>query len=367
MDSAMVDTNASEGQVLTLGVNDLSDSYLLAFTSSYICGGKTFEILVTENPPPGYDRDSTEVRWTEQLNDLSMHDGTDIDKSNAQDYFMQKLAYNIRDIALPKMLELAPPAPGSPPPTDPLKGIHTVQEHLFPDKIKLQLVSRDSCFELIHGHHTELHVDELKPISRDELQNFGVEDISSLPTYSASDVLLLSRLKNGMSAYDATDLGRTEKLVCKLPYHFCRKDFLRELNILAEIRKAKSNVGLKSRVSQLKALVMYGDGIVGMLIEKIPTRFETLDDVLTGKVDMPLLLRKQWAAQIENTVEELHRHDIVWGDAKPQNIVIDECDNTWLIDFGGGFSRAWVEPQLAETVEGDLQAVKKMREKLENE
>lgn len=82
---------------------------------------------------------------------------------------------------------------------------------------------------------------------------------------------------------------------------------------------------------------------------------------------MPLSLRRKWAAQIEDTVKELHCLGIIWGDAKPGNIVIDECDDAWLIDFGGGFTQPWVDSELAESVEGDLQAVGRIRERLEED
>jgi len=63
----------------------------------------------------------------------------------------------------------------------------------------------------------------------------------------------------------------------------------------------------------------------------------------------------------EQTVIELHKQDIIWGDAKPDNIVIDECDNAWLIDFAGGFTEPWVDRKLCESCEGDLQAVGKIK------
>jgi tRNA A-37 threonylcarbamoyl transferase component Bud32 len=102
-------------------------------------------------------------------------------------------------------------------------------------------------------------------------------------------------------------------------------------------------------------------------MDKIPARFPVLDPVINAKVHVPLPLKKKWAAQIESTVNDLHRHGIIWGDAKPTNIIIDEYDDVWLIDFGGGFTPGWVERSLAGSAEGDLQAVKKLKDKLESE
>lgn len=254
----MTDQSDFADHVLSLGINNIGDSYALAFTATYICGGKTFQILVAGDPPPGYDTQSTEVEWTEQLLDLSMHDGTDVAQFMAQDIFLQKLAQDIMRIALPKMLELAPPAPGLPPPRDPRRGVHTVYEHLCPDMVKLQLVSRDGCFELIEGHNTQLPADDLKPITHSELEKFGVKDTELLPTHAASEVVLLSQCKAGMSAYYATNLKRTEEWVCKLAYRWCQEATLRELETLAKIQTSRLRPGLELRVSTLKGTSIRG-------------------------------------------------------------------------------------------------------------
>lgn len=74
--------------------------------------------------------------------------------------------------------------------------------------------------------------------------------------------------------------------------------------------------------------------------------------------------RRKWAAQIEHTVKELHRHGVVWGDAKPDKVVIDTDDNAWVLDFGGGGTEGWMEPSMFQTKEGDLHAVAKMKDML---
>lgn len=117
-----------------------------------------------------------------------------------------------------------------------------------------------------------------------------------------------------------------------------------------------------------QGLVTYGDGFVGFLLEKIPSKFTTLDPVMEGKAgEVTLSTKRKWMAQIENTVAELHKKNIIWGDAKPGNIIIDTDDNAWLIDFGGGFTEPWVGLEQYETREGDLQALKRIRDILQQE
>ena len=56
----------------------------------------------------------------------------------------------------------------------------------------------------------------------------------------------------------------------------------------------------------------------------------------------------------------LHEAGIVWGDTKPDNILVDVYGDAWLIDFGGGRTEGWVDPDKAETVDGDLQGLERI-------
>ena len=108
---------------------------------------------------------------------------------------------------------------------------------------------------------------------------------------------------------------------------------------------------------------------MGFIIAKIPAKYPSFLPIGTGKFEGGLpapSLRRKWAAQIEQTVKELHRHGVVWGDAKPDNVVIDMDDNAWVLDFGGGGTTGWMpeESFMFQTKEGDLYAVAKMKDGL---
>ena len=52
-----------------------------------------------------------------------------------------------------------------------------------------------------------------------------------------------------------------------------------------------------------------------------------------------------------------HSHNIIWGDAKAANVLIDADEDAYLIDFGGGYTDGWVEKEKSNSTEGDLQGL----------
>ncbi|KAI7978253.1 hypothetical protein EIK77_001196 [Talaromyces pinophilus] len=100
--------------------------------------------------------------------------------------------------------------------------------------------------------------------------------------------------------------------------------------------------------------------IVGLLLSYIESDNRTL--LCAGKDPRYASMRQKWTDQITRTVEELHAHGVVWGDAKPDNVLIDVQDDACLIDFGGGYTRGWVNKELANTTEGDLHGLRRISE-----
>ena len=64
---------------------------------------------------------------------------------------------------------------------------------------------------------------------------------------------------------------------------------------------------------------------------------------------------------MRETVKLLHEVGVVWGDGKSHNVLIHgETDDAWVVDFGGSFTRGWVDEELKEMVAGDEQAVERI-------
>ena len=46
-------------------------------------------------------------------------------------------------------------------------------------------------------------------------------------------------------------------------------------------------------------------------------------------------------------------------------MIVDERDDAWLVDLGGGWTEGWVSEDLADTMEGDEQAISRIEHFLE--
>ena len=68
----------------------------------------------------------------------------------------------------------------------------------------------------------------------------------------------------------------------------------------------------------------------------------------------------KWINQIQDAIQYLHRRDLIWGDAKATNILINKDGDAILVDFGGGFTDGWVDQKRCGTVEGDLQGFQRI-------
>ncbi|OAA70251.1 Serine/threonine-protein kinase-like domain protein [Cordyceps fumosorosea ARSEF 2679] len=130
-----------------------------------------------------------------------------------------------------------------------------------------------------------------------------------------------------------------------------------ELNNYDRIRI--SQLPSSVRISRLLGLVRDEcDTVFGLLLTYIDCGTVTLTcAVESGASDCQ---RQEWVAEVTQIISSLHKNGIVWGDAKPDNILIDQNQNAWIIYFGGGYSEAWVPKDLAGTMNGDLVALAKV-------
>jgi serine/threonine protein kinase len=71
--------------------------------------------------------------------------------------------------------------------------------------------------------------------------------------------------------------------------------------------------------------------------------------------------------ELEHLIQALHGSNLVWGDAKPGNILVDKDGSIWLIDFGGSFTIGWVDQHNHDSKAGDLQGLERIKRWLQTQ
>ena len=232
------------------------------------------------------------------------------------------------------------------------------------------------------GHEAEAIELESSPELEKRVQ--GLLPMATLPKYLANKI--------DVPIFQASDLYVLEASDQPIgtPYHPCRVRlhtggetlFLkvidnvqpdrtkRELDILSRIKKLCLHEQMN--VPVLQGLVAFDDTeptpagkkrIMGFLQTDIPNP-TSLHKMLDPNI--PQKKRNHWAKEAERMKDILHENDIIWGDAKADNFMVDEDDSLWIIDFGGSYTEGWVDPELNETEAGDDMGTMKIVNALED-
>ncbi|RSL58578.1 hypothetical protein CEP51_014060 [Fusarium floridanum] len=183
-----------------------------------------------------------------------------------------------------------------------------------------------------------------------------------LPRYAPEDIVVKQVFMKGVKYVTAAVQVDGRDMFCKAlgePRQLRGCPEARELECLGKMLEAfpqQSSI----RVPQLLGYVHDKDTkrILGFLRQWVPG--QNLGDIYLAPIATET--KQKWISQIRESVQLLHEQGLVWGDAKPYNVVIDEKDDAWLIDFGGGFTAGWVDSQLVETIEGDEKALDRIAE-----
>ena len=122
----------------------------------------------------------------------------------------------------------------------------------------------------------------------------------------------------------------------------------------AKIEQAGESV--QSRTSRLYGIVLGREKVLsGQLYHWLDINKCLTWDVVAAA---SLPERRKWAEQVQRTVQSMHAIDVVWGDVKPGNVVIDVANgDAVVIDFEGGATRGWVDQEIMETKAGDMQGL----------
>ncbi|KAF2786131.1 hypothetical protein K505DRAFT_412129 [Melanomma pulvis-pyrius CBS 109.77] len=212
--------------------------------------------------------------------------------------------------------------------------LYTLQDCLFPEQFVYTLqVAGDELVPVPRDfNHDRRLVGVLLPASK-------TLNKSTLPVYRPDDIHVQLNddavaLPQSPREMPPGDIGMT----------------LTELATYAKIHATE--FGEDVRVSRLLGVVEdeHTSRIVGLLLSYIDCKNMTLWCAARERT-----LHDKWLKQMTHSLKELHAHQIVWGDAKPENVLVNIHDDAYLIDFSGGYTKGWVDKELMNTREGDLQ------------
>ncbi|KAL3443114.1 hypothetical protein BJX65DRAFT_312132 [Aspergillus insuetus] len=231
-------------------------------------------------------------------------------------------------------------------------------------------VSKDNFGGFLHASETYLRVvpvavtgmlepyPEFARSQRIDWDLFIRENRPTCPMWKVSDVKRFHPHSNTSMIYDV-DLGdNLNSVVFKRADSYRR--FLQEYQTLLHC----GQVGI--RAPRVLGLLGVGTRWAGFIMTKISASF-CLEDrnavsVQATSIQSPLADRKRWFEQISNAIHTLHHDGYIWGDVKAANVLIDDDNNACLIDFEGGCSLGWVDEELADSEEGDLQGLDRLRD-----
>lgn len=197
----------------------------------------------------------------------------------------------------------------------------------------------------------------------------------SVPQISASDLIALSCATDPAPYHPILVSHKDETYFLKPVDPSQPGPTIREIHSLHSIAEKGLHDREDFRCPELRALVHFSSDspsnspsekkhITALLLTPIPS-----PTPLTLMLDSSVAEEKrtQWANDAARMVEVLHENDLVWGDAKGDNFLVDgEEEKVWMIDFGGSYTEGWVDEKIKETEEGDWMGTEKVVNALED-
>ncbi|KAF4993918.1 hypothetical protein FDECE_13269 [Fusarium decemcellulare] len=269
---------------------------------------------------------------------------------------LDEVAQIITEVGKIPFSQVAPPLKV---PFEPPRDLH---HRLYPETFDFRLQTiHDTAFVLpISPKEAATVRNDARPDLNSEID---FQPDPSLPRYSTKGIIVLKEYSQGIGVRKV-QIG-SQVMLCKaIAKGLAYSNLKQELVNLQRISKAFSDSGAQVRIPQLRGYAIHAEtgAIVGLLRDWIPpSRYgNTLADAGRRMAFIPVKKRRKWLRQIAETLDALHSVGIFWSDAKAANICLDPDDNPWLIDFAGGWTQAWVNKDIAGTMEGDDHAMLKL-------
>ncbi|RAH67342.1 uncharacterized protein BO66DRAFT_458265 [Aspergillus aculeatinus CBS 121060] len=127
------------------------------------------------------------------------------------------------------------------------------------------------------------------------------------------------------------------------------------------LREIAARCPASLRVPRLEGFLGLGSPFPGILLTFVPST--TLGSMINIETEVALAERRKWFDQLHEMVSSLHQGGCIWGDVKPDNVLIDHNRDVWLVDFENGLTPGWVPIELMGTKAGDLEGLSNVRRK----
>ncbi|OOF90264.1 hypothetical protein ASPCADRAFT_10816 [Aspergillus carbonarius ITEM 5010] len=217
---------------------------------------------------------------------------------------------------------------------------NNLESHLLNPEIIMQLVTKDGQPRVL-----ELGRDE----PRHHPPEPTIDALDKYPKFELSMAQVVETLID-RDIYEVDSNGTT--YMCKLG-GLDYDSFTREMETLDKI----SSLGRSLRTPKVEGVIGIDTEFPGILLTKICYQSH-LSGIKIEEADVAE--RYKWYTQIKDILDCLHQNDIIWGDVKASNILIDYQRDAWVVDFGGSYTKGWVSEDLQQTVEGDLQGLQNL-------
>ncbi|KAL5316987.1 hypothetical protein ACEPPN_016039 [Leptodophora sp. 'Broadleaf-Isolate-01'] len=216
----------------------------------------------------------------------------------------------------------------------------------FPTNLYSDLYPETFYFRLVVVGGTAQIRQESSPQHQNHHLYLVTKDGFHWPKYPARNIVVTKKLMG--TGYIAKVTVDGQNMCCKIGTMTSRAAVQREYECLQKI-------AITADASSIRAPRLFGfvvdddENTIGILQDFIPHEF-TLGRVKGGLAIVSHEKRKRWVEQIRRTVEQLHEVGVVWGDGKPDNVLVHaETYDCWLVDFGGSWTDDWVDAELQET------------------
>lgn len=236
---------------------------------------------------------------------------------------------------------------------DPESLPENLECYMYPKSVNLQIIESNGTLQVVRR-------DDLPPFTIYRVIPATPSQEAELSCYSPSQIKVIERYRPW-----ALKVSIHERVMfCKVngAIHDC---FDREYQALQKILDADDSDSI--RVPKLKGTVQVAEGVVGIPIDFIETDQPDLTFNLSDEAQISESLRSKWESQLAETLGQLHAMEVVWGDAKTTNVLVDKNLDLWIVDFGGGQTMGWVPNELVDTKEGDLHALEKILKDIRGE